>query len=119
MSGLRVLVCGGRAFNDKGAVFAALDAIHKDTPIGTVITGGVSGADALARKWGCKNARLISTFHPDWEKLGKAAWPARNQQMIDVGKPNLVVAFPGGADAADCVRRARAAGIEVREVPNV
>jgi ABC-type branched-subunit amino acid transport system substrate-binding protein len=36
--------------------------------------------------------------------------------MIREGKPDAVVAFPGGRGTADMVRQARAAGIEVREV---
>jgi UDP-N-acetylmuramoylalanine-D-glutamate ligase len=37
--------------------------------------------------------------------------------MLDVGKPDLVVAFPGGRGTADMVRRAKEAGVEVIEVP--
>jgi len=51
----------------------------------------------------------------NWAELGRKAGPIRNQQMLDEGKPNLVVAFPGGRGTADIVRRARAAGIEVVE----
>ena len=40
----------------------------------------------------------------------------RNQRMLDEGKPDLVVAFPGGRDTADMVRRARSAGVEVVEI---
>jgi predicted Rossmann-fold nucleotide-binding protein len=40
----------------------------------------------------------------------------RNQRMIDEGKPDLVVAFPGGSGTADMVRRAKRASIEVMEV---
>jgi hypothetical protein len=36
--------------------------------------------------------------------------------MIDEGKPELVIAFPGGSGTADMVRRARAANIPVIEV---
>lgn len=36
--------------------------------------------------------------------------------MIDEGRSNLVLAIPGGRGTADMVRRARAAGIEVREI---
>lgn len=35
--------------------------------------------------------------------------------MIFEGKPDLVVAFPGGAGTADMVSRARRAGIDVLE----
>lgn len=36
--------------------------------------------------------------------------------MIDEGKPDMVVAFPGGAGTADMVRRAKAADIPVVEI---
>jgi hypothetical protein len=36
--------------------------------------------------------------------------------MIDMEKPALVVAFPGTRGTADCIARARKAGIEVMEV---
>jgi hypothetical protein len=32
----------------------------------------------------------------EWDELGKKAGPLRNQRMLDEGKPDLVVAFPGG-----------------------
>jgi hypothetical protein len=31
----------------------------------------------------------------EWDELGKKAGPLRNQRMLDEGKPDLVVAFPG------------------------
>ena len=40
----------------------------------------------------------------------------RNQQMIDEGKPDLVVAFPGGAGTADMIRRAKKHNLKVIEV---
>ena len=52
----------------------------------------------------------------DWEKLGRKGGPIRNQLMLDEGRPDLVVAFPGRRGAADMVRRARTACIEVIEV---
>jgi hypothetical protein len=39
----------------------------------------------------------------------------RNQQMLDEGRPDLVVAFPGGAGTANMVKLARAIGCEVIE----
>lgn len=36
--------------------------------------------------------------------------------MLDEGKPDLVVVFPGGTGTADMVRRAKKAGVEVIEV---
>jgi len=52
----------------------------------------------------------------NWAGLGRKAGPIRNQEMLDQGRPNMVVAFPGGRGTADMVRRARGAGVEVIEV---
>lgn len=60
---------------------------------------------------------MMSQVPADWKTHGKRAGSIRNQKMIDDYHPQLVVAFPGGAGTADMVRRARAAGIEVREIP--
>lgn len=56
----------------------------------------------------------VRVFKADWDKHGKAAGPIRNQQMLDEGKPDLVLAFAGGKGTDDMCRRARAAGVEVR-----
>jgi hypothetical protein len=55
----------------------------------------------------------------DWEKLGRSAGPIRNQAMLDEGRPDLVVAFPGHHGTADMVRRARAAGVMRRPCADV
>jgi hypothetical protein len=44
------------------------------------------------------------------------AGPLRNYQMLEEGKPDLVVAFPGGGGTKDMVRRAVKAGVSVHEV---
>jgi hypothetical protein len=51
-----------------------------------------------------------------WDELGKKAGPLPNQRMLDEGKPDLVVAFPGAGGTKDMVRRAVKAGVPVHEV---
>jgi hypothetical protein len=119
---MRILVCGGRDFFDEERAFAELDAIAPTY----VIEGGqrtrnvhgeiIGGADFLAYRWASARDVPGCTYDADWTSHGRAAGPIRNQQMIDDGKPDLVVAFPGGRGTADMVRRAKAAGIPVREV---
>lgn len=110
----RVLVCGGRNFVDRDAVFAALDdakSVYGDL---IVIQGGATGVDALAVEW-CNRQPSIHMVHEpaDWKTHGRAAGPIRNQRMIDVHKPDVVIAFVGGRGTADMVRRAVVAGIPV------
>lgn len=115
---MRILVCGGRDFNDRG-LFAQTMNPFKPQPLSEcaehiIIHGGAPGADTLAFEWVETFGGRQRVFPADWQKHGKAAGPIRNQRMLDEGKPNLVIAFPGGRGTADMVRRARAAGIEVQ-----
>ncbi len=111
--GLRVLVCGGRNFADADKLYTELDRIHAQTPIACIIEGGAKGADYLAARWSAKKGLDHHARYPaDWALHGKAAGPMRNQKMLDEGKPDLVVAFPGGRGTADMVQRAKKAGIK-------
>lgn len=116
---MRVLVCGGRAFRDRDAISRALMP-YRPQPVTEpsehiLIVGGATGADALAEEWADVWGMRKRVFPANWNRDGRAAGPIRNQRMIDEGKPDLVIAFPGGRGTADMVRRAKAAGIEVRE----
>lgn len=116
--GQRVLVCGGRNYADRDTAYEFLNRLEAERGIGVLIVGGANGADSLARDWLFERDDLAldyELFPAEWKKHGKAAGPIRNQQMLDEGKPDLVVAFPGGRGTADMVRRAIAAGVEVIE----
>ncbi len=70
----------------------------------------------MAREWAEARRVPVQTFRPDWKRFRRAAGPIRNKQMITEGKPDLVVAFPGGRGTANMVELARAAGVPVRLV---
>lgn len=111
---MKVLVCGGRYFTDYTLLE---DALADLPPITHIIHGGARGADSLADRFADENFIWCTEFKADWGKHGKAAGPIRNQQMLDEGKPDLVVAFPGGVGTADMVRRAKKAGVKTIEIP--
>ena len=118
---MRVLVCGGRDFDNWALMAGVLricygDKKGKPRKGDVMITGDACGADWLARAYAKDTNRKYEGYPADWKKYGKAAGPIRNQQMLDEGKPDIVVAFPGGVGTADMVRRARKAGVEVIEV---
>ena len=109
---MRVLVCGGRNYSEQIMVNATLDAINLKYGITAIIHGNAKGADALADEWAAGKVQTL-TFTPAWEEHGRGAGSIRNQKMLDEGKPDVVVAFPGGRGTADMVRRAKAAGVSV------
>lgn len=113
---VRVLVCGGRAYTDKARVFRELDELEETRGIQIVLHGGAPGADDCAEAWANQRGVLSRWWKAEWNKHGRAAGPIRNETMLREGKPDLVLAFPGGRGTADMVRRALAAGVEVIEV---
>lgn len=111
--GLKVLVCGGRDFNDALTLGSWLGGIHKQRGIDVLIHGGARGADFMAGKFAEWMGIPVLEFPADWARDGKAAGPIRNSRMLSEGKPDLVVAFDGGRGTADMVEKAKRAGVEV------
>lgn len=95
----RIIVCGGRNFNDKNLFEETLDRIIPlyDSP--ELISGHASGADMLAEEYAQKNNLRITVFKPDWKKYGRAAGPIRNREMIQFAAEEqpVIIAFWNGS----------------------
>lgn len=109
---MKVLVCGGRNYND----FSAVDRVLSHLNPTCIVQGGANGADKLALMWARRNGVSFQTFEAEWDKYGPSAGPRRNQQMLENSKPDLVVSFPGGRGTEDMVGRAKRAGVKVMQV---
>ena len=89
----KVLVCGGREFRNYSLLVKTLDQIRP----GQIIHGAARGADRMAGRYASTRGipcESFPVFPEDWDKHGKRAGFLRNQQMLDEGRPDLVVAFP-------------------------
>src|SRR5579859_2995368 len=104
--GMKVLVCGGRDFENWWLLSAEMTRLLGEQKIDAIIHGGAKGADTMAGEFANGAGIQEIVFKADWKKYGRRAGPMRNQQMIDEGKPDLAVAFPGGRGTADMVTRA-------------
>lgn len=113
---MRVLVTGGRDYQDREQLFATLDKIHAKKPITVVIHGDAAGADSLAREWATANGVAELPFAADWNKHYGRAGNVRNAIMLRFGRPDLVVAFPGRNGTADMKFKAREAGVKVVQI---
>ena len=117
MTPCRVLVCGGRLFDDRERIFSVLDRFRERFGVALIIHGAQTGADSLAGIWAASRILPCLRVPADWDRLGSGAGPARNALMLELGRPDRVIAFPGQAGTANMTRQARAAGIEVIEIP--
>ena len=108
---MRVLVCGGRDYQDDAKLSAWLDARREKITV--IIQGGAAGADHLALRWAFRNGVPCITVHAQWDHYGKAAGPIRNTWMLLHCRPDRVVAFPGGSGTKNMIEQAEAEGVKV------
>ena len=114
----RFIVCGGRDFNDREAVFNHLDRLHAKVGVAGIAHGGATGVDTFAGEWAKERGIPCEVFPvPDaeWKKRGPAAGPLRNAYMAAKYQPDGVVAFPGGTGTASMTSIAEFNGIKVWE----
>lgn len=109
---VKLIVCGGREYFDRDALYAFMDSIASKRKIALIIEGGASGADTLAQEWAVSRDIHCCTVPALWGSRGKAAGMDRNRAMLSL-KPDGVVAFPGGAGTGGMIRIAREAGVPV------
>lgn len=111
---MKVLICGGRNYRSYSVVEREMKTI--DAEIDCIIHGCATGADSLGSLWAELNGVSEWRFPAQWSRDGRSAGPRRNTLMLKVGKPDLVIAFPGGRGTAHMVRIAKKAGVPVREI---
>jgi hypothetical protein len=114
---VRLCVTGGRDFESRDELFAALDSVHRETPIDLLVHGDCrTGVDHLAIQW-CLSHDVHHTgsrWRPQWNVFKRSrAVPIRNGAMLEIEQPDALLAFPGDRWSDDCVRKARSLGIQV------
>lgn len=116
MTEYRILVTGSRDWQDSQRLYRILgEYVRGAESVGLqpiIVHGGARGADAIADLYGLDYSVIRKVFHADWKNKGRAAGPLRNQQMVDYGV-DICLAFmnEGSKGTADCVRRAKSAGV--------
>lgn len=135
---MKLLITGGRTWGvakledppereaeaeqERDTLIRALNAFHARHGIRVLIHGAAAGADTLADRWAKTaktpgGARLyIARFPADWKRLGGRAGPVRNARMLQEGRPDAVLSFPGGRGTEGMIRLAMKAGVPVWRV---
>lgn len=111
---MRVIVCGTRQRVPASVNRWLLERLGHLAADSTVIEGGSTGIDNLARRIAEALGIRVETFKARWDLYGKGAGPKRNQAMLDSGV-DLVIALPGkySRGTFDMIRRANKAGVPV------
>lgn len=94
MEDCKVIVAGGRDFDNYKLLEEALDGILYKCDKVTIISGEASGADTLGEMYGISKGYDIIRKPANWNKYGKAAGYIRNKEMAGIA--NSLVAFWDG-----------------------
>lgn len=113
---MRILICGDRKWENQWSISIYLQKLPKNQDT-IIIHGKAKGADSLAGLIASTLDMKVIEYPANWKRYGRAAGMIRNQQMLDEGKPKLVVYFHNDLDNSkgtkDMVNRAIKAGIPV------
>lgn len=132
----KVLICGGRSYEDAEFFYKTMKVIDDEIAISSIVHGDAKGADTMAKTLANYIGVKEIPYPADWDNLsvpgalvkerrnGKKynvlAGPMRNQKMLDENPDiKLVVVFPGGAGTKDMMLRAQKAGFKVRIIEEV
>jgi len=113
---MKVLITGDRNWTDREAIRSWLCKLQ-DWGYTEVIEGGARGADTIAEQEAIKLRMSYQRFPAQCSRYGRAAGVIRNQTMLDVTSPNLVLYFhhdlANSKGTRDMVNRAIKAGVQV------
>ncbi len=112
----KILICGGRDYKDYDRLEDELHKLWRAEGNYIIIHGCAPGADSLAGRYAKQYNNSVEEYPADWDKYGRRAGPLRNIQMLEEGRPDLVVAFPGSRGTAHMIRIAQEAGVEVIKI---
>ena len=111
---LRVIIAGGRDFDDYELLCRTMDTllIHKSSV--TVLCGKAKGADTLGERYAKDRGYTVEYYPADWEKFGRSAGYLRNEEMAK--NADALVAFWDGKSkgTGHMISLARKHGLKIR-----
>lgn len=116
MSEYRVIIAGGREFQDYALVKQKCDyylqnKLQTDTVV--IVSGHATGADSLGERYASEKGLSVELHPADWQRHGRAAGPIRNEEMALVA--DALIAFWDGQSRGtkNMIDTANAKGLKV------
>lgn len=87
MEKYRIVICGGRHFNDYEQLKTTITNFLKQRKIEIenveIVSGHCQGADMLGEQYAKEYGLNLTIFPADWQRYKRKAGPIRNKQMIE------------------------------------
>lgn len=129
---VRLIIAGGRDFNDYGIAYPRLDFMLENIPKSDIIIveGGALGADRVGRNYAIDRGLAFKTFDADWDnidvigavvrvnrkgkKYNAKAGHDRNQEMAEAAT-HLIAFWDGKSTGTkDMITRAEIMGLKIK-----
>lgn len=117
---VRIIVAGGRDFNNYILLSETLDAVLERYTLSevSIVSGCCQGADILGEHYAKEHGIPVVRFPADWPAYGKAAGPVRNRKMAEYASEGegVLVAFWDGKSrgTVSMIRLADKHGLETK-----
>lgn len=113
---MRLIISGGRDIWDFDFIVDAIKFYTQNLDRWTLVCGMAPGVDTVAYDYCEANGIPIDEHPADWDNLGKAAGPIRNEHMAQNGDALLAIWDGNSYGTRDMIRRAIDHGLNVRVV---
>lgn len=90
---MKVIIAGGRDFNNYELLVSKCDEILQDSNY-EIVSGTANGADKLGEKYAKSKGFNLKLFPANWNEFGKSAGYIRNKQMGEYS--DMLIAFWNG-----------------------
>ena len=91
---MKVIIAGGRGFNDYDLLCRKADKILSRQSEIEIVSGAARGADKLGERYADERGYTIKRFPADWGTFGKKAGYMRNEDMAEYA--DALIAFWDG-----------------------
>lgn len=119
---MRIVVTGGRDYGvnaeERSLIYTIMDGYYSEDL--HLAHGYADGVDSVVDLWfrgiskGAIHDRL-QRYPAHWNRFGNNAGHERNERMLMLEKPDILIRFPGGVGTADCARIATKMRITIHE----
>lgn len=113
---MKVIIAGGRGFNNKQLLFEKCDNILKNKDVVEIVSGVAKGADYLGELYGEARGYYVKRFKANWDRYGKSAGFLRNKEMAEYA--DALIAFWDGQSkgTAHMIELAKKQGLLIRVI---
>jgi len=113
---MKVIIAGGRDFNDYTLLKEKCDYYLSNSEDIEIVSGTAHGADMLGERYAAERGYLVRKFPADWDRYGKSAGYKRNMQMAMYGDTLIAFWDQKSKGTMNMIDIANKKGLEVKVV---